>query len=211
MPQESNKANTSIMPNIANIARKRSAVRAMFNMADTPFMPNKSNTPNEANTVIMPDIANMTRAPSVLIVGTSPDMADAPFRPNKSNTPITPGIANTVIMPDVANMARVPSVTDKPNKPSYFTFRRKSRYDKHVYRRSHMSKKPHYKQVFDRAHGKFDKDHERAEQSQARHIRALAWWQAWHHLQAARHEMAVRTLWQINDPCPSNLVYLQAA
>jgi hypothetical protein len=196
MPQESNKANTSIMPNIANIARKRSAVRAMFNMADTPFMPNKSNTPNEANTVIMPDIANMTRAPSVLIVGTSPDMADAPFRPNKSNTPITPGIANTVIMPDVANMARVPSVTDKPNKPSYFTFRRKSRYDKHV---------------FDRAHRKFDKDHERAEQSQARHIRALAWWQAWHHLQAARHEMAVRTLWQINDPCPSNLVYLQAA
>lgn len=178
MSQESNKANTPIMPNIANMARKRSApnavtVRDMFNTADR---------------------------------------ADAPFKPNKSNRPITLGIANTVIMPDIANMARAPSAPEKPNKPSYFKLPpQKPRYDKHDYRRSHLHKKPHYKQVFDRAHEKFDKDHERAEQTQARQIRALAWWQAWHHLQAAQHEMAVRTLCQINVPCPTNLAYLQAA
>jgi hypothetical protein len=169
---------------------------------------------NRANAVIMPDITNMARKPSAPNEGTVSDMASmgdragTPFMPNRPTRPILPDEANTLIMPDMANMARAPDI---PNEPSYFTLcRSKPWYNNHDYRRPHLSKK-HWKQIRDRAYAKLDKDHERAKEAQFRHTRALAWWQAWHHLEAAQHEVAVRTLWQINVPNLRNNAYLHAA
>jgi hypothetical protein len=170
--------------------------------------------PNRADAVIIRDIVNMARIPSAPNEGTVPDMASmgdragTSFMPNRSTRPILPDEANTLMMPDMANMARAPDI---PNEPSYFTLRpSKPWHYKHDYRRPHLTRK-HWKQIRERAYAKFDKDHERGEEAQFRHTRALAWWQAWHHLEAAQHEVAVRTLWQINVPNLRNNAYLHAA
>jgi hypothetical protein len=160
---------------------------------------------NRANAVIMPDITNMARKPSAPNEGTVSDMASMGDR---AGIPFMPNRPTTLIIPDMANMARAPDI---PNEPSYFTLcRSKPWYNNHDYRRPHLSKK-HWKQIRDRAYAKLDKDHERAKEAQFRHTRALAWWQAWHHLEAAQHEVAVRTLWQINAPNLRNNAYLHAA
>lgn len=154
--------------------------------------------------VIMPDKANMARASTKSEIAKAARMDIVPFIPSN---PSKANMTSTPIMPDKGNMARMPGVSSSPTTPTYKRPYYPKR-DSHVsdYQRPHIEKR-HYQQIFAR----YDQDHEAAKRGQWRQQRALAWWQAWHHLQIARREVEVRMARQMAAPDVQNSVCLQQA
>ena len=79
-------------------------------------------------------------------------------------------------------------------------------HNRHDYRRPQKTKR-HKQQILDR----IKQTYETAERGQYRQERALAWWRAWEHLQAAQHEVDVRTTWQMETPNHQNSLRLHTA
>lgn len=156
-----------------------------------PTTAKKAQNANMAYKPIMPKKENMARIPSLssgTMMSCSADTA---------NTVITPTSANTPIMPNKANMAR---------RPNCSTLRLPR-----TYRRPHYKTKPRHKQTSEKILAVATQDHEQAERDQYRTVRALAWWQAWDILQAARQEVEICTARQTEAPEVWNTACLHAA
>jgi hypothetical protein len=163
-------------------------------MAYKPTMAKKTHNANMAYKPIMPKKENMARIPSLSSGTMISSIADT------TNTVITPTSANT---PNKANMARI---------PKGFPLRLpRPWYNYHDYRRPHYKTKPRHKQTSEKILAVATQDHEQAERDQYRTVRALAWWQAWDLLHAARQEVEICTARQTESPDVWNTACLQAA
>jgi hypothetical protein len=201
MPNKANMANradTPIMPDIANMARNpgepdvesMSDRSIMADRADTPVMPNTANTP------IMPDRANMARILREPDAGIMPDMAIILSSPGISDSGIVADMADTSIVPLMpTTAANTAMMSDKANKPKW--------YNRHDYKLPHY-KGRHHKRKLEKAHARAQRDDEKKNRDQCQQERALAWWEAYGNLQAAQREVEFRTARHMNAPDPEN-------
>lgn len=211
-------AGKPIMPDMAEMAKRANTP----DMADVPIMPDvvnmarRTNTFDMASKPIMPDPANMARnanTPGTSIRFSQPSEALQSIKwgnlqqsispiPQQSfnwvpSTPSwVPSTFNEAVMP--TDMDIMP-YTERPPLP-------KPIYNRHDYRRLQQTKR-HKQHVLN----KIKQTYDTAERGQYRQKRALAWWRAWEHLQAAQHEIDVRTAWQMKTPDIRNSLCLHAA
>jgi hypothetical protein len=163
-------------------------------------MAEKATNANMANKPIMPNKANMAKMPSIADATSTANM------PTGVNRPVIPNKANKANIAQKSNLADIPNKLDDLKLPLP-----KRQTNQHNYRRPHFKTKPRWKQAYAKAQAKVDQDHAEAEREQCRQVRALVWWQGWHLLQDATHEVEVRTAWQTDPPEIQNTACLHAA
>ena len=205
-------AHKPIMPDIANMARRANTP----DTAEEPIVPDVVNMARRTNTFskpIMPDPANMARkanTPGIAIRLSQPsealksikwgDLQQQSFVNWVPSAPIwvpstVPSTCNEATMTNTATMP----YTEWLPLPDPI-------HNRHDYRRPQKTKR-HKQQILDR----IKQTYETAERGQYRQERALAWWRAWENLQAAQHEVDVRTTWQMETPNHQNSLRLHTA